>query len=307
MTTPHIPEPEFVRHLEWQLQSELRRRSRWPAARPRGAAKLLRLAALVLASALLGAATAVGTAQIQDAAEKKLWLARATVEVDTAQLELQNAEVSLQHAVQLQERGFVTRADLDEARRRHAAAARQLKTAQRHREEIETTGRRPDEGLDAPLVGGRDFVAERLQSDLEDARAAVADQEQRVAESKKLRERGFTSEGDLRVASAALRRAEIAVRSLEQRAELRSRHLRGEIPGREVALREKRLELKSRLAELEDARDQQELRLAHTRVLRQKSFVSEQEQRTDELELQRLLDLIKITILEIELVDAKLK
>ena len=198
MTTPHMPQPEFVRHLEWQLQSELRRRSRWPAARPRRVGKVLRFAALILASALLGAATVVGTVHIQDAAEKKLLLARAAVEVDTARLELDNAEESLQYATRLHERGFVTTADLDEARHRRAVATRKMKTAQRRHEEVKTTGRQPNERLDAPLVGDRDFVVERLESKLEDARAAVVAQQKRVARSKKLHDRGFVSGGELR-------------------------------------------------------------------------------------------------------------
>lgn len=310
MTTsrePHAPDPEFVRHLEWQVQSELRRRSRWPAVRPRSTGKVLRLAALVLGSALLGAATVVGTAQIQDAAEKKLLLARAAVEVDTARLELENAEESLRYTVELHERGFVTEEELDNARHDHDVAARVLKTAQRRHDEIAKTGRRPAEGLDAPVVGDRDFVTERLQGELEDARAAVKKQKQRLAYSQKLQKRGFVSVGEVSADAAALRTAEAAVRSLEQRLELRSRSLRGEIPLREVALRAKRLELKVRLTELEGERDQQERKLAQTRELHKKKFVTEKDLRIDEFHMKRVLDQIKITILEIELVDAKLK
>ena len=158
------PDPQFVDRLEWQLASEFRRREHLkPApgriAVPRSVA-VLSLAAGVL---LLGVAATKAADLIKDSWRKKIEIARLETEVKikTALLDLMKDRSA--QADNRSSLGLVGEDEALDAKSGAESAAADLEKSVLDLEEAKESGEAPRNELYAPLVGGRDFVGERLE------------------------------------------------------------------------------------------------------------------------------------------------
>src|SRR5512135_1872816 len=160
------PDVQFVERLEWQLASELRRSGRLKKDTPRIAVPRPVFAVAVLAGSLLAGVAAVKAAElVHDSWRKKIEVARAETEVRLreARLETQRKQAALVHeryAV-----GLVAEGDDLEAMTAQEKAGLDLERARLDRDEVKRSGAPPRDELYAPLVGGPDFVGERLRLD----------------------------------------------------------------------------------------------------------------------------------------------
>lgn len=158
MPGKHEPDPAFMDHLEWQLGRELRR---GVGTRPRF--RVMKTAALVGVSVLLGAAAMEGSRQFQDTWRRELAEVRLKVQQELAQKQLQarrDAALATRGPV---ERGLVGDMDLVYLELEVAKAEAEVRTVELDLEEMRTAQREPQREIWAPLVEGRDFVTERLQ------------------------------------------------------------------------------------------------------------------------------------------------
>jgi outer membrane protein TolC len=128
-------------------------------------------------------------------------------------------------------------------------------------EEIRATSSVPRNDLDAPLVGGRDFVRDRLMLDLKAAEEALSVADQDVARERQRFDVGIVSKTALLQAEADAAHARARMQQLAGALDLRQRALRGEIKPDAVAAERQRLELTSRLQE-----QQRSLELARARL-----------------------------------------
>jgi outer membrane protein TolC len=139
----------------------------------------------------------------------------------------------------------------------------QLATGRLDIEEIEMTSAAPRNDLDAPLVGKRDFVRERLTLDMAAAESALAAAEQAVAQAQQRIDVGTAPRAARLQPEAELAQARLRMQLLHAKLELRQRYLRGDFKADRLALAStvRRMELTLQLE-----RSQRELEIARQRL-----------------------------------------
>ena len=225
------PDNQFVDRLEWQLTSEFRRRDRLKPA-PGRIAIPRSVAALGLAAGilLLGVAAIKAADVIKDSWRKKIEVARLETEVKikTALLALMKDRAA--QAGNRSSLGLVGEDEALDARSGAESASAALEKSMLDLEEARESGQAPRNELYAPLVGGRDFVGERLEIEKNMLQAELG---RRLARSERsLRNRvelGLVPKSALTEFEAARTVQEAAIGDLENRQGLRKKFLAGEI------------------------------------------------------------------------------
>lgn len=120
-------------------------------------------------------------------------------------------------------------------------------------EEVELTGRSPDDKLYAPLVERSDFVTARLQVDLLAARARTRFIEIEMTRIEELVSDGLVDAVQAREMEMQVARSEAEIEDIVHRIELRHAYLKGDLTARQVSLEERRSLARDRLAAAEKA------------------------------------------------------
>lgn len=258
MMDQHRPDPEFVSNLEWQVRTALRREARFaePVGNRRG--RRMQMVALVLISALLGAGGVVAKDEMQEARRQEILLAEVAAEKRMAAMEMELFRTRVEEAQEMYEGGLTTVEALRNARVRLREVEVKLSRLLMDEEEIRITGRNPDDGLSAPLLGGRDFVTQRLALEAavisEQREAARAD----LARLQELRDQGLVGEEAVSRARTVVAGLDVRIQEAAGRLELRERVLAGEISGEAaenlLELRRTRSELAALVGQRDDAR-----------------------------------------------------
>ena len=306
------PDPRFVEFLEWQVASEQRRLAAFPDAAPTRAhkRKVVRMAgilALIIASTCLGAAGTYAAVQIDDEALKTLLLTKADILREQALIRFESFTRELDETKPFVENGFATRSELDEIRSRVAVAEADVGARTLDIEETTLTGVAPRDDLGAPLVGDRDFVLGRIEGRTKAIRIDLERRQRALARIAALADRGYVNRVELEAAERDVHNAEVNLRHLERRRELRAAFLAGTVTADAVEL----LALGDRAATgVEQARRRLELaQRSLERVAKQvESAVSTAtELRRAEMDVQTLQRRLRLAELERELVDRRLE
>lgn len=236
MDDRHEPRPDFVAHLEWQVRTALRRQDRFtePTRRHGGSMKL---ASVVLVSALIGAGGMVVSDEVQENRRQELLLARVDTELRLAELQVAMVRTQLEAMEEQRALGVVGDEALLSARVALREGQSHLEALTLDREEIRITGREPGDGVDAPLVDGRDFVTERLQLRLSVREQHLELAELQLSRLRDLEDAGVIPEEQARQGVLALEEARIQRESLAGQVEIRARFLEGDLSG-DAAVRE---------------------------------------------------------------------
>lgn len=227
MTTDimHQPTAEFRDYLEGEVTREFRRHRSFTR---------LRYAAVLLATLAAGTTAGLASAQIRQGAQRDSLLESAQSDLSLVALRLQLAQATVTDArskvaAGVAGRGTLTAAEAD-LRQIEALAAR----AKLNVDEIRATAMTPRDDLNAPVVGGRDFVSERLMLDLFTAqqRLTAAEEAQREAE----RQFRVGAVSELAVLDAELRvtEARAALGTLAERQMLRKEFVSQGTPGEQL-------------------------------------------------------------------------
>ena len=262
------PSTQFVDRLEWQLASEFRRRDRLKPARgriavPRGVVALS-LAAGVL---LLGVAATKAADLIKDSWRKKIEVARLETEVKikTAFLELKKERAD--EANKRFSLGLVAEDEALTAKLGVERSASDLERSVLDLEEVNVSGETPNDELYAPLIGGRDFVSERLEIEKE---VLKLDLDLRRARTERaLRQRiavGVLPKSALDEFLASLAGQEAAIEEIESRLTLRRRFLAGEISAGELEIQARMSAAEKDLKEARSSIDMLQTRLEDLRA-----------------------------------------
>jgi hypothetical protein len=223
--TTHRPDAQFREQLEWEVARAFRRRRRLAASQRARSLNHLRAAAIVVVSVALGASATLASAQIRtdarrdsllDAARADATLAAARVQIARAELAEVSRKVQVGAAGASEERDAQT-----DLRAMEAQAAR----AQYNIEEITAGSQAPRDDLTAPLVGGRDFVKDRLQLDLMVAQQLLTKREAARADAERRARLGAGSEVAQLEAESAVSRARANLAVLAERLTLRQEFL----------------------------------------------------------------------------------
>lgn len=255
MTNPELePDPDFARQLEWQVRTALRREQRFALPIERRAARMLRHAALVLVSVVLGAGGVLAAERYQELRERELLIARAELLIDVQRGRIERFAERVRRQQVLIERGLAPRHD-GEVRMREHELQHELRRQELDLEEIHAAGREPDRELDAPVIAGRDFVLERIALEAESLRVQRDIGEPELERRRVQVDAGLQSVEELQATQAWLAGLEARESELALRAELRRRHLAGQLSREEVRLHALRLAAVTKRAETKTALD----------------------------------------------------
>ncbi len=254
MHNKHEPDPTFVENLEWQLGSELRRGNRAGTARS-PSFRVMKIAALMLGSVVLGAAAMGASQQLGETWRRELLEARLEVQLQLAQQRVEMQLEALGLTREQVEQGIVTDRDLMYFEFQIAQAKTDAKIMELELEEIRQSGRESLGELSSPLVNGRDFVSERIQARIELARHhldLVQRERQRIQDRANV---GVVSENEVSAQNLVAMEAEKQLETLAEQLELRRSYLDSEITAVEAELRLLELEAQSRVVLLDEKRE----------------------------------------------------
>jgi len=236
MPNKHEPDPQFVENLEWQIGSELRRRNR-AGVTQRQSFRVMKIAALMLGSVVLGAAAMGASQQLGESWRRELLEARLEVQLQLAQQRVATQLQALGLTREQVELGLQTDNDLIYFELKIAQAETDARIVELELEELRQSGREPLGELSSPLVNGRDFVSERIEARMELARhhlMVVQSEQQRMQERADI---GVVSEGDVAGQRIVTVEAEQQITTLQEQLEVRQSYLDSEITAVEAELR----------------------------------------------------------------------
>jgi hypothetical protein len=270
---------QFVDRLEWQLASEFRRKDRLnPAAGKIAVPRSVVALSLAAGLLLMGVAATKAADVIKDSWRKKIEVARLETEVKIkrAFLELKNEK-----ADGAEERFSLGLVSEDEALTAKLGAERSASDLERSLldlEEVKASGEAPRDELYAPLIGGRDFISERLEvekkilkSDLDLRRARI---------ERTLRKRidlGVVPKSALDEFQASLSGQEAALEDLEKRLTLRRRFRAGEISAGELEIQARMSAAEKELKEARSSIDMIRTRLEDLRAKQAAGLITSEE------------------------------
>ena len=281
MTTPHESHvrPEFRAHLEWQIASALRREDRFAAPVAAPWARVRAAVALVAALAV-GAGAVAATAELQEVRQRDVLVDAATAEQKLLQLRVELAKAALQEARSKFEVGIASRETIHAAEAELRAMEGALARNRLNIAEIEATAQAPRDDLQAPLVGKRDFVSERLKLNLTDLQHQLAAAEAAKAAAQSRFEVGLAPQVVQLQAHAEVVQLTLRLQQLVKTLELRQRALSGALKNEEVTQELRRLELATQRQQIE--REIEILRIRLQEIQRRTEIGT-----SDQLELKR--------------------
>ena len=237
MTTEiiHEPTPEFRDYLEGEIVSAFRRDRSY--ARLRGVA-------VMLACLAAGTTAGLASAQIREGAQRDSLLEVALADMQLAVLRLELLQARFADVTSKFKVGLVGSASMAEAESELRGMEAQAARSKLNVDEIRATSLPTRDELNAPLVGTRDFVTERLQLDLFAAqqRLTAAERAQAAMDS----QWRVGAAGELAVADAGLEvaRARAALGTLAERRKLRKEFLDQGTPGDQLTRRFQQAQLR---------------------------------------------------------------
>ena len=238
MTTEHAlhqATPEFRDYLEDEVVRAFRRERR------RG---LARTVMIVLVSVGIGSSGGLAAAQARDGARRDSLLASAMAEAAMVAVRLDLARATASDAAAKARVGVVMPASLTVAEAGLRSVEAQARRAQLNIEEIRLSSEPPRDELNAPLVGGRDFVLERTRLDLVAAQQRLSVAEQAAEEAQRRNRVGAGTEIERLAAELELARARAAFGALAERQSLRQEYHAKATPADQMIRRLRRTELR---------------------------------------------------------------
>ncbi len=286
MTDIHEPTPEFLSHLEWQVRSALSRRDRFSTPVRRTPVQVLRVAALILVSVFCGAAGVITAEEIQESRQKEMLLQQAGIRLELARIQYGFMRSQLEETQRLYVEGLVAAEEVEAAQMSLADIETDVVSRELDLEEIRLSGVEPRDELTAPLVGGRDFVTERLSLRLQRVQAHTELMARRLAAEQERMGLGVERESPELEADRQRNAASLEVELIAWQLDLRRRFLAGELEAEEVEtqlhLRELETELTGQRERLEHLRQQ----LARMQRLYEEGLVGSRDVRQVETQLQ---------------------
>lgn len=215
-----LPTPEYRAFLEYEMLRTFRHETRRERA-----VRWMRTTTVAIVFMAIGGTAGLASAQIKGSTRRDSLLASAATEGILAGARVEIAEKQLAdvtHRVQVGAAGIEMQ----------HAAERELGTMQARLNhlaldimEIRVTSEAPRDDLNAPLVGERDFVRDRIQVELTAAQQQLVAAEATLAEADRRTRIGASPESARLEAAVGVARAEAAFNVLAQKLALRKEYL----------------------------------------------------------------------------------
>ena len=266
MIQEHQPDPEYLSHLEWQVRTSLRRKDRFALPMTQNGGRRGRTIVLIALSAFLGAGAVVATDEVQQSRAQEVLLVRVLGQQRIAALQMEMALANLDDIQRQFDEGLIGQEQRIGAELPVREAEAQLAVLRLDEEEIRSSGRAPQNEISAPLVGGRDFVTERLLVRVAAAQERLSTVEERRDWMQEAADAGLVEPREAEQFRPPLIEMEAEIDGIRQRIDLRQRFAAGELTPGEA---EAELEMMDTRVQL------QRLELMHERISREMQSVEE--------------------------------
>ena len=262
MTKTYEPDSQFVERLEWQLASEFRRTNRLkPSAGKVAVPRRMVVATLLVGVLLTGVAVIKAAEYIKDSWRKKIEVARVETEVKLRKAGLEFTREEASTAKTRFSTGLIQEEEYQVSKLAADKAALDLEISLANQNEVTAAGEPPRNELYAPVIGGRDFVSERLKverTELELDLTALKSRAERLERMVKL---GVVSADELDQVQGQIVAQSAMLDKAQKRLDLRNRFVLGEAPAREVEISDRIIVAESNLARARKLVEAQKKRL----------------------------------------------
>jgi hypothetical protein len=304
MNKDYEPDNQFVENLEWQISSEFRRASRLKPS-PGKIAVPRRMVAIALAVGVLMTGVAVTKAAdyIKDSWQKKIEMARVETEVELKKVHLESIR-EMAFGVKTRVADGLVREDEYQAMKIAVENAElDLKRSLLNLEEVKMSGEIPRNELYAPMVSGRDFVSERLKLEKMEIELEIYLLSCHLKRFKQLAEAGLIQDHELVQLKAEIANKEENLDKIQQRIDLRTSFLEGEVTAREVEIEGRLTAAENNLHLAQSEVDSLQEQLIRLQALEAKGAISDMEIKQMEYALDAAQAELKLAILEKEVLE----
>lgn len=237
MTKTYEPDGRFVERLEWQLASEYRRTNRLkPSSGKVAVSRRMVAVALLVGVLTTGVAVIKAAEYIKDSWRKGLEIARVGTEVQLKKAHLESTREMAARAENLASVGAIREEESQALKLGVEKATLDLERSLLNLDEVKASGVAPRDELYAPVLGGRDFVSERLKIQIKDVERDLELLRSRLDQFKQRVEVGVASGGDLDQIQAEIAGRKAMIDETRKRLDLRKRYVAGEITAQDVEI-----------------------------------------------------------------------
>ena len=304
MNKTHQPDSLFLDRLEWQLSSEYRRASRLePSSRKVILPRKLVALGLVIGVLMTGVAVTKAADYIKDSWRKKIEIARVETEVQLKKLHLKSMREMASDIKIRVSSGLIREEEYQAIKLAVEQSEMDLKRSLLNMEEVEMSGDIPRNELYAPMVGGRDFVSERLTIEMKEAELRMKQLRIQQERIEQLVEQKVVRGEELHLIQAAINDQKVMLDKIHQRIELRARFLAREITAKEVEIEERMSAAEQNLQLSRSKVESLETRFKRLQTLEAQGKISH----TEVIQFQHALDAaraeLKLATLEMEVLE----
>ena len=231
MSAAHKPREEFVNQLEHHLRADLRRRDLAARAHtwmPRSKTAVA-LAIVAVASVLMavGGGVVAAAYEARRSDQRDLLLGTFEQRAALAKQRLALARQQLQDVQQRVSVGLESQELVLDVQLKVTEAETELKSIELDIAEIRATGREPMNTLSAPLISGRDFVTERLRTEMSLPAAALELEKTRAQAAQTRYEIGLAKAIEVEASATRMIELESAVEAFRRKLDIRQTFLKG--------------------------------------------------------------------------------
>ena len=234
----HTPTPEFRDRLEGDLIRALRQEARTGARRPALLRwQRLKQAAVLVVGLVLGVGTQLASAQVRDARTRSELESAIAIEMQVTALRLKIAQAEHERARRAFEAGALSRQSLLAAASEMRNAEMAVARLSADLAEVRLSSTAPRNELYAPLIGGRDFVRERLMFEAHATQERLRNAEIALEEARRNVDLGVAQPSAARDAEEEQARINKEVRLIATKLQLRDEFLKKGLEVSEIARR----------------------------------------------------------------------
>ena len=301
MNKNYEPDNQFVDRLEWQLSSEFRRANRLKTSSGKIAVSRRMVAiAITIGVLMTGVAVTKAADYIKDSWQKKIEMARVETEVELKKVQLESIREIASDMKARVSNGLIREDEYQAMKIAVKKAELDFKKSQLNLEEVQMSGEIPRNELYAPLVGGRDFVSERLELDKMEIELEIYLISRHLKRIKKLTEEGLIQDHELDQVMTVIANQEAHLGKIQQRLDLRSSFLEGEITAREVEIESRLTAAENHLHHAQSKVDSLEQQLTRFQALEARGAITRSENRQLEFALDAAQAELKLAVLEMD-------
>jgi multidrug resistance efflux pump len=304
MNKSYEPDSQFVERLEWQLSSEFRRANRLKTSIGKIAVSRRMVAiATTIGILMTGVAVTKAADYIKESWQKKIEMARVETEVELKKFQLESIREMASSVKTRVADGLVREDEYQAIKIAVENAELDLKRSLSNLEEVKMSGEIPRNELYAPMVGGRDFVSERLKLEKMEIELEIYLLSRHLKRFKQLAEAGMTQDHELVQLKAEIANKEANLDKIQKRFDLRARFLEGEATAREVELEGRLTAAENNFHQAQAKVDSLKEQLNRFQALEAKGAISHMEVKQMEFAMDAAQAELKLAILEMEVLE----